>query len=165
MDVAFWFPLIKLLHLGGLILWLGPSGGAWLLIQLAKRRLGQHSVECEALYRDFLRFFWVEHFGLLLLMGSGVLLLSMYGFGALDWAWVRWKLALVLLVIVPIEIGDMWFGHLRLPRLFSSRGRDSGLRESKNSLDLYERRFVPLTLPPLLLTVVVIMWLATAKPV
>jgi hypothetical protein len=33
------------------------------------------------------------------------------------------------------------------------------------SLELYERRFVPVSLPILLATVVVIMWLAIAKPI
>lgn len=165
MDVTFWFPLIKLLHLGGLILWLGPSGGAWLLIQLSKRRLDQQSIEYNELYRDFTKFFWVQHLGLFLLLGSGVLLLSMYGHTALSWTWVQLKIALVLCVILPIEVMDMWFGHIRLPRQFSSRHRNTISNKKMNSLELYERRFVPISLPILLVTVVVIMWLAIAKPV
>jgi uncharacterized membrane protein len=165
MDATFWFHFVKLLHIAGLILWLGPSGGAWLLVQLSKRRLDQQSIEYKALYRDFLKFFWVEHLGLFLLLGSGVLLLSMYGYTALDWTWIRIKLALVLCVLLPIEALDIWFGHVRLPRLFSSPERHTDSRQKMTSLELYERRFVPVSLPILLATVVVIMWLAIAKPI
>ena len=125
MDLTFWLPVVKLMHIGGLILWLGPSGGAWLLLQLAKRRMDQQDIEYRDLYRDFLKFFWVEHFGLFLLITSGVLLLSMYGYSALDWTWLKLKLALVLCVILPIEAMDMWFGHVRLPQSFSSRKRST----------------------------------------
>jgi len=165
MDVTFWFPFVKLLHIAGLILWLGPSGGAWLLVQLSKRRLDQQSIEYNELYRDFLKFFWVEHLGLFLLLGSGVLLLSMYGYAALGWTWVQLKIALVLCVLLPIEAMDIWFGHVRLPRQFSSQSQDSASRKIMNPLELYERRFVPISLPILLVTVVVIMWLAVDKPV
>lgn len=164
MDVEFWLPVAKLLHLGGLILWLGPSGGAWLLLQTAKRRLDPLGPEYQALYRDFLPFFWVEHFGLLMLLGGGALLLSLYGVPALDWAWLQWKLALVLCVIVPIEILDIWFGHVRLPRWFASGGPGSKAQGGEDAYDAYERRFVPFSLPPLLIAVVVIMWLAVARP-
>jgi len=164
MDVTFWLPVAKLLHLGGLILWLGPSGGAWLLLQLAKRRLDPQSAEYQALYRDFLPFFWVEHFGLFILLGSGVLLLSLYGPPALDWTWLRIKLVLVLCVIVPIEVLDIWFGHVRLPRWFASDNAGSERKGGSDAYKAYERRFVPVSLPLLLTTVVVILWLAVARP-
>jgi hypothetical protein len=165
MDVTFWFPLLKLLHIGGLILWLGPSGGAWLLVQLSKRRLDQQSIEYKELYRDFLNFFWVQHLGLFLLLGSGVLLLSMYGYAALDWTWIQFKIALVLFVVLPIEAMDIWFGHRKLPRQFSSQNRKIDSIKKMTPLELYEHRFVPVSLPILLVTVIVIMWLAIAKPI
>lgn len=163
MDVNFWLPVGKLLHLGGLILWLGPSGGAWLLLQLVKRRLDPQSAEYQALYQDFLPFFWVEHLGLFMLLGSGVLLLSLDGLSALDWTWLRIKLVIVLCVIVPIEILDIWFGHVRLPRWFSSIRAGTEIKE-EDAYNAYERRFVPVTLPLLLSAVVIIMWLAVARP-
>jgi len=164
MDLSFWVSVAKLLHLGGLILWLGPSGGAWLLLQLAKRRLDPQSPEYQAMYRDFLPFFWVEHFGLFMLLGSGVLLLSLYGFPALDWFWLKVKLILVLCVIVPIEILDIWFGHVRLPRWFSSGKGDPKAGSGKNAYQAYEDKFVPISLPLLLIAVVLILWLAVARP-
>jgi len=164
MDTAFWLPLLKLLHIGGLILWLGPSGGAWLLLQKAKRRLDPQTPEYRALYRDFLPFFWVEHLGLLLLLASGVLLLSIYGHAALSWTWLEIKLALVIGVVLPIEIIDIWFGHVRLPRWFATRKRPGAGYRAYDAYAAYERKFVPISLPLLLAAVVAILWLAIAKP-
>ena len=168
MEAGYWFPLIKLLHIGGLILWLGPSGGAWLLLQLAKRQISEQSVDFRKLYGEYLKFFWVEHLGLFLLIVSGLLLLGTYGYAALDWMWLKLKLALIICVIAPIEALDIWFGHIRLPRQFSSNQWRSEPKEDEkgkiNSYEFYERRFAPISLPPLLLTVVAIMWLAIAKP-
>ena len=160
MDLDIWIPFAKLLHLGGLILWLGPSGGAWLLLQLAKRRMDTQSTEYQALYRDFLPFFWIEHFGLFMLLGSGIFMLSLYGLPILDWTWIRIKLVLVLCVIVPIEIMDIWFGHFRLPQWFSTNKTDSKV----DAFNAYERKFVPISLPLMLVAVVIIMWLAVARP-
>jgi hypothetical protein len=81
--------------------------------------MDQQSIE----YRDFLAFFWIEHFGLFLLIGSGVLMLIMYGNVALEWGWLKLKISLVLCVIIPIEILDVWFGHVCLPRFYSSESR------------------------------------------
>jgi len=164
MDVSFWLPIAKFLHLGGLILWLGPSGGAWLLLQLAKRRLDPQGAEYQSLYRDFLPFFWVEHFGLAMLLGSGIFLLSLYGFPALEWTWLRAKLMLVLFVIVPIEILDIWFGHIRLPRWFSSDRSSTDEKTGSDVYKAYERKFVPISLPILLIAVVLILWLVSARP-
>lgn len=165
MDATFWISFVKLLHIAGLILWLGPSGGAWLLVQLSKRRLDQQSTEYRELYRDFVKFFWVEHFGLLLILGSGVLLALMYGNTLLALKWFQLKIALVLFVLLPLEVIDIWFGHIRLPDQLSSQKRDTKVKTKSNALELYERRFVPIALPILLLTVIIIMWLAIAKPV
>lgn len=134
------------------------------MLQMAKRRLSPDDPEYEALYRDFLPFFWAEHAGLFLLLASGILLLTLYGLPALDWTWLRIKLALVLCVIVPIEILDIWFGHIRLPHWFSSKppGRDANA--GSDAYTAYERRFVPISLPVLLVAVAAILWLAVARP-
>jgi len=162
--MEFWLPLLKLLHLGGLILWLGPSGGAWLFLRVARRRLDPKGKEYLDLYRDFLPFFWVEHAGLLLLLGSGTAIVLTYDYPVFDWFWLGLKLALVLGVILPIEILDISFGHVLLPRWFRRREASGSEQKDSGAYKAYERKFVPLTLPLLLITVIVIMWLAVAKP-
>jgi hypothetical protein len=165
MDISFWLPVVKVLHLGALVLWLGPSGGAWLVLMLARRRLGEPGVVTHYMYRGFLQMLWFEHLGLLLMLGSGALLLSMYGLSALGMTWLRLKLLLVLAVIIPIEIADMWFSHRRLPEMFATRRPDAPYtREELRLLTLYHYRFTPIALPLLLATIITIMWLALAKP-
>lgn len=166
MENNFWLPFIKLLHISGLILWLGPSGGAWLLVQLSKRRLQQDSREFNALYRDFVKFFWIEHFGLLLLLLSGILLVMIEDFTVLGAAWIQIKLVLIVFVLLPIEALDIWFGHVRLPGVFAPPDRNNTVnRTRRDVLRSYEQRFAPIALPILLVTVVVIMWLAIAKQI
>ena len=53
-------------------------------------------------------------------------------------AWLEFKLAIVVLVIVPIEAADLWFSHRGLPQIFVSRRPDAPYTESeKRLLDLF----------------------------
>ena len=165
LDASIWFPIVKVIHLGALVIWLGPSGGAWMVLMLARHKAGEPSLVSHYLYRGFFQMLWLEHLGFFALIASGAILLGMYGLGALEATWLKLKLALVLLVIFPIEVPDLWFSHRGLPAIFASRRPDAPYTESEQRLlDSYHRRFVPITLPILLAAVVVIMWLAIAKP-
>lgn len=164
-DVAFWFPIVKVIHLGALVIWLGPSGGAWMVLMLARHKAGEPSLVTHYLYRGFFQMLWLEHVGFFALLASGITLLWMYGFGALDATWLKLKLAIVIAIILPIEVPDLWFSHRGLPQIFASRRPDAPYTEhEKRLLDAYHRRFVPIFLPILLAAVVVVMWLAVAKP-
>jgi hypothetical protein len=165
MDMAFWLAVIKVLHIAALVVWLGPSAGTWLALMLARHRFGEPGVETLYLYRGFLQVLWLEHLGLLLMLGTGALLLGAYGLPALEWPWLRLKLLLVVTVIVPLELTDMWFSHRRLPEIFAAREPDAPYTtKEQRILHLYHRRFVPIALPTLLATVATMMWLAVAKP-
>jgi hypothetical protein len=164
-NVGFWFPVVKVVHLGALVIWLGPSGGAWMVLMLARRKAGEPSLVTHYLYRGFLQMLWLEHLGFFTLLASGIALLAMYGLGALEATWLQLKLAIVIFVILPIEIPDLWYSHRRLPRIFASRRPDAPYTADElRVLDRYHRRFVPVFLPILLIAVVVVMWLAVAKP-
>jgi hypothetical protein len=164
-DASIWFSIVKVIHLGALVFWLGPSGGAWMVLMLARHKAGEPSLVTHYLYRGFFQMLWLEHLGFFTMLASGLVLLGMYGFGAIATTWLELKLALVVLIIVPIELADLWFSHRGLPEIFASRRPDAPYTErEKRLLDLYHRRFVPITLPVLLATVVVVMWLAVAKP-
>jgi hypothetical protein len=165
MDTAAWIPIVKVVHLGSLVIWLGPSGGAWMVLMLARRRAGEPSLVTHYLYRGFFQMLWLEHLGFFTLLASGTALLAMHGFAALGAIWLQVKLAIVIAVILPIEIPDLWFGHRGLPRIFEARAPDAPYTaDEQRLLDNYHRRFVPIFLPILLIAVVVVMWLAVAKP-
>lgn len=164
-DATFWFPVVKVLHIGALVLWLGPSGGAWLVLMTERRKSGEPNIVSHHLYAGFLRMLWFQHLGILLMVGSGLMLLAMYGPGLLESTWLRWKLSLIVAVIIPIELSDMWFSHRLLPGVFAKRQPDAPYTQSeRRRLNLYHRRFTPIVLPLLLAVVVAIMWLAVAKP-
>lgn len=164
-EAVTWFSIVKVIHLGALVIWLGPSGGAWMVLMLARRKAGEPSLVTHYLYRGFFQMLWLEHVGFFALLASGVTLLWMYGFDALDATWLRIKLAIVIAIILPIEVPDLWYSHRGLPRIFASRRPDAPYAESeKRVLDAYHRRFVPILLPILLVAVVIVMWLAVAKP-
>jgi hypothetical protein len=165
-DAAFWFPVLKVIHIGALVIWLGPSGGAWMVLMFARRKAGEPSIVTDYFYRGFFQMLWLEHLGFFTLLGSGVILLSLYGFGAIETSWLKYKLLLVFLVVIPIEAADLWFSHRGLPKIFALRRPDAPYTEKEKAvLDLYHRRFVPIALPILLAATVLIMWLAVAKPV
>jgi uncharacterized membrane protein len=164
-DTSFWFPIIKVVHLGALVIWLGPSGGAWMVLMLARRKAGEPSLVTQYLYRGFFQMLWLEHLGFFTMLASGVILLAMLGFEMTTARWLMLKLAILFLVILPIEAVDLWFSHRGLPRIFLSRRPDAPYTgDEKRLLDLYHRRFVPIGLPVLLAAVLAMMWLAVAKP-
>jgi hypothetical protein len=165
MDIGFWLPIVKVIHLGALVIWLGPSGGAWMVLMLARHKAGEPSLVTHYLYRGFFQMLWLEHVGFFALLASGIALLAMYGFGALEATWLQVKLAIVIFVILPIEIPDLWYSHRGLPQIFASRRPEAPYTsDEQRVLDSYHRRFVPILLPILLIAVVIIMWLAVAKP-
>jgi hypothetical protein len=165
-DLGAWFPVVKVVHLGALVLWLGPSGGVWLALMIERRRTGEPNVISHHLYLAFLRTLWFQHLGVVLMLGTGVLLLSMYGTAALGLSWVKWKIGLIAAVIVPIELSDFWFSHKMLPGIFDNRVPDSPYTAAElRQLRVYHRWYTPSVLPLLLIAVILIMWLAVAKPV
>lgn len=165
-DAADWFPIVKVVHLGALVVWLGPSGGAWLVLMQARREMGELNPVTHYLYQGFLRILWLEHLGFATMLASGLVMIHMYGSGAMEIHWLRLKLAVVVFVVLPIEIADLWFSHRALPGIFTLRRPEVPYESGEQRLlDLYHRRFTPVALPLLLAAIVVVMWLAVAKPV
>jgi len=71
---------------------------------------------------------------------------------------------LVLAVVRPLELLDIWLGHVRLPRLFHHRrpSRPYSARESA-LLALYHCRLTRIALWVMPVAVTVIIWLAVGK--
>ena len=155
---------IKLVHLGALVLWLGPGIGAWIMMVIINRHFGEPSRISSLAYQLFLRLMWLEHAALAIMIISGLLLASYTG--QFDSTWLQLKLMIIGLILLPLEAIDIWFVHHRLPRLFSKRRANTPYSVSEYKLlTLYHRRFTPLALAVLPVAVISIMWLAIGKTV
>lgn len=156
-------PLLKTVHIGMLILWTGPTFGAWLMLVGIYGIALPEQVRMQ-MQRVFFRLMWLEHLALAGLLLTGTALALSYGYTAAAPLWLHYKLILVLLVVLPLEAADVWLGHFRLPRVLARAVVDAQTQEAQRLLHLYHHRFTPLALavlPPALLG---IMWLAVAKP-
>lgn len=142
--------LLLYLHLIGVIMWLGPSVGAWLMYRQARKHgLGIQGVRwLEQVIR-------VEHIGLALLLAAGLSMLLYYRVWPLP-AWLLWKLILVAAVVVPIEAVDLYISHWWLPRALRGPAPEGALTRFE--------RWLWLAGTPLLLTAGAIGWLAVFKP-
>jgi len=154
--------LLKLVHIGALVFWIGPALGAWWMLQVANHRFGEPGMVSQHLYRAFLRALWVEHIAFAALLLSGASLAWLHGwFGA---PWLQLKLLLVCAVVVPLEVFDIWFGHVRLPALFHHRhpSRPYSAQEAR-LLSLYHGRLTRIALWVMPVAVTLIIWLAVSK--
>ena len=157
------YVLLKAVHIASLIFWLGPSLGAWWLLRSTTHRFGEPSMTSQFLYQVFLKVAGVEHLALLTLLISGGLMgVLADGFTQ---SWLLVKLFLVAVIVIPLEVIDIWFCHYKLPRLFHQRhpSRPYAVQESR-LLESYHTRFVPLALIGIPFAVISIFWLAIAKP-
>ncbi len=157
------YPFLKLLHLSSLIFWLGPSLGAWWMLRLGNRQFGEPGLTSQFLYLMFFRLVQVEHIAFASLLCSG-LGMALFTHG-LAQHWLLLKLILLTLIVLPIEIVDIWFGNFRLPQLFKQRHPVRPYsRQEQHVLLMYHQRFVPLALLLLPPTLLVMFWLAISKP-
>lgn len=156
------FNLVKLVHIGALVFWIGPTLGAWWMLRVANYRFGEPGIVSQFLYQVFLHLLWVEHIAFAVLLLSGASLAWLHGWWGASWLDV--KLLLVFAVVVPLEIFDIWLGHVRLPGLFRHRhpSRPYSAKETA-LLDLYHGRLTRVALWVMPVVVALIMWLAVSK--
>jgi TolB-like protein/DNA-binding winged helix-turn-helix (wHTH) protein len=132
------------------------------LSDVANHRLGEPGMVSQQLYQAFLHLLWVEHSAFIALLLSGAAMAGLHGWFGQTWLTV--KLLLVLAVVLPLELLDIWLGHVRLPRLFHHRhpSRPYSAQESA-LLALYHGRLTRIALWVMPVAVTVIIWLAVGK--
>lgn len=156
------YGLLKFIHIGALIFWLGPPLGAWLVFKAVEDgRYLPNSVAAKV-SRVFFITLIIEHVAFLLLLISGFAIATQYQLFGNEW--LTTKLYIVLLVIVPLEIIDVllgnWLASRASKRLY--QGAHVPLWQRK-ALALYHGVFTKLALLIIPLSVSLIMLLATSK--
>lgn len=158
-----------LIHLAGVILWIGPTVAGWHFLVLARRRSIEEGVEVsslEAWVQE--RFVWLvnlEHLGFVLMVGGGLARAWSIGLDSpvLLWQvpWLRAKVLLVLLLFVPIEIADVWITNIVLGRALAASGPTGRLAPAL----ALQRTFHRIAVPLLAAGIPLALYLAVVRPV
>ena len=156
------YTALKVIHIGSLVMWLGPALGSWLVLRYMQQQEGELSAATAKVYRIFFWTLTLEHIALVTLLLSGASMAFMYGF--INMPWLQQKLWLVLLIIVPLEIVDIWLGNWKVQQLIKQRALGVELTSRQQGLiQFYHKGFTNLALLTLPVTVLAIMWLAVSK--
>lgn len=156
------YSLLKVIHIGSLIIWLGPALGSWLVLRYVQQQQGEMSSATSLVYKVFFLTLTLEHLAFCLLLISGTWMA--FGYGWIDMPWLQNKLWLVLLLIIPLEIVDIWLGNWKVQQLIKQRALGVELTSTQQGfIQFYHKGFTHLALLTLPVTVLVIMWLAVSK--
>ena len=154
------YALLKVLHIGSLIFWLGPALGAWLVFKGVEK--DQINVVTAKVNNLFFTMITLEHIAFIVLLLSGFMMASYANWFTSPW--LQQKLFIVGLVIVPLELVDLVLGNWLA--LKASRKKYEGLaltpREEK-WIRLYHGPFTKLALALIPLSVFLVMLLAVSK--
>lgn len=160
-------PLLRFVHVAAFLVWAGPAMGAsWFVYAAAWAR--RHEREDEELLR---RERWVrrqfnfvvaaEHLGFGVLVVSGMMLAETTDWAYAGQSWFAWKLVLVFLIFVPMELLDVvlsaWLQRLMKP---GSPLDPAAYARAARVQDLFLRA----TIPPVLIGIPVVLYLAVVKP-
>lgn len=156
------YAILKLVHLGALIFWLGPPIGAWLVFKYVNFDTSPANPVAAKVSRVFFFTVILEHIAFVFLLATGFTLAYRYQmFGA---EWLNQKLYLLFLIILPLEIADVYLGNWVAARASAKLGRGENLKpwEAK-CLVFYHGFFTKLALVLIPLSVLAIMYLAVSK--
>lgn len=146
--------IAKIFHLWGLVLWLGPSAGGYVLLTFARAQDRGYIVYW--LFREYVKLVDAEAVGLILLVASG--LTMRFSTPALKKArWLRYKLAIVFPIFIPLELIQLYIYHTVVYRAFSS---GKGMAEA---IALYDR-FTLVSVIILFITIPAVFVLAVVRP-
>ena len=156
------FVALKILHIGSLIFWLGPSLGAWLVLMALRKHQGEFTQATHLGYKIFIKMLIVEHVAFVALLISGIGMAALlFGFNQ---PWLQWKLLIIALVIIPLEIADIWYGNIKLPKIFSQLNSQGYDPQSAKQLHIYHTYITLIAIAAIPISVLAIMWLVIAKP-
>lgn len=153
--------LLKVIHLGALIFWLGPALGAWLVLKYANHK-SHNSQTIAVIYPVFFMMLSLEHIAFAALLTSGIAMA--HSTDMWQTPWLHTKLSLLLLIIIPMEIIDIIIGNWLVKKFTEQKLRDLTLTNTQERLvEFYHGTFTYLAIAILPITVLAIMWLAVSK--
>jgi hypothetical protein len=150
------YNLFKLFHIIGIVLWLGPSSGGFLMIFFS-RLLKQGEVEIW-LRQEYLSLIYLETTGLFIIILSGLGMLISSKWVLLTQLWLRIKGFIVVLIFLPLELIQLYLYHEYLKKAFIS---ELGIEEAI----LLFNRFSVIAFILLAITVPVVLIMGVFKPV
>ncbi|GAA0342938.1 hypothetical protein GCM10009092_04460 [Bowmanella denitrificans] len=156
------YPLLKLLHIGALIFWLGPALGAWLVLKAVDKIADLSNPIAAKVSKVFFFTIVIEHVAFAVLLASGFTLAFQYGFIHTDW--LQQKLYIVLLIIVPLEVVDILLGNWLTAQ--ASKKLYAGQPMTKwdqRWIDVYHGPFTKIALLVIPISVLMVMYLAVGK--
>jgi uncharacterized membrane protein len=149
----------KLVHVVGVIFWIGPPIGAYLMLARAHRSGDRARVRL--LERETELVLRLEHVAFVVLLASGAAMVAVAGAGALQWPWLRFKLVAVA-YIVAFEVLDVVVEHGVTRRVYAA---DDPRAHPEWGKMLARRKLLALAaLPVVVVALPAALWLAVTKP-
>lgn len=156
------YTLLKLIHIGAFLFWLGPALGAWFVLKYSQKQTGETSATTSLIYRVFFFTIWLEHIALLVLLTTGVMMAIQYSM--FEMVWFQQKLLVIMYLIIPLEIIDIWLGNWKVKKLIEQRNGRRTLSDGEHRLiGFYHKEFTYTSLALIPVSVALIMWLAISK--
>ncbi len=159
--------IIKFFHVIFVMLWAGSAIGAfWFVLVARKERMDSGNENEELIRRDdwvrhhFNHVLKIEHiaFPLVIATGLAMVFLANWDMGT---GWLFWKLGIVVLIIIPMEIIDTWLSHFYVPPTISNKQHSM---TAYNKAIRVQEFFLKIATPTVAITIPVIMFLAITKP-
>ena len=154
------YGIIKLVHLGAFLFWLGPPLGAWLVWRSVEG--GYSWLDCGKSKQSFFLTLILEHVAFIALLVSGFFMAVKYDL--LGAVWLAQKLHIVILLVVPLEVVDIFLGNWVASRASTKLYSGKVLKSwERRGLEIYHGVFTKTALVVIPIAVLLIMYLATGK--
>ena len=159
--------IVKFFHVISVMLWAGSAIGAFWFILVARRERMKSANRNEELVRrdDWVRHHFnnilkIEHIAFPLVITTGVALIFLANWD-ISTGWLYWKLGIVVLIIIPMEIIDTWLSHFYVPPTISNKQQNP---TAYNKAIVVQENFLKIATPTVAITIPTIMYMAITKP-
>lgn len=153
------YSILKLIHIGALVLWLGPAFGAWVVLNTIED--GAQGPIAAKVNKAFFWMITLEHLAFVVLLTTG--LWMAYSTGWFASAWLQQKLVIVGLIIIPLEIIDILLGNYLAAKASKAKYLGQASEQQLYWLRLYHGPFTKLAIVIIPLAVTLVMFLAVSK--